>query len=68
MKDMTKKEMWTSRKLWFFIASLAIGCGAAIMGHLNYELVTLLCGLPSVYGIVNVRAKKVAQVDYDDAE
>lgn len=51
---------WRSRKLWFFMTSLAVGTAAAFAGHLSAELVTLLCALPSVYGVVNVRAKKVA--------
>lgn len=61
-------EKWKSRKLWFFISSFVAGVGLAVFGQLTAEVVSLLIGLPTVYGVVNVRAKSVEGVELEGGD
>lgn len=54
---------WKSRKLWLFIASFVAMIAAGFMGRLTYEFIAGLLALPSAYGILNLKEKKVTIQD-----
>lgn len=59
-------EKLKSRKLWFFLASLAACIGLAYVDRFTWEVGAFLLALPASYGIVNV-ANKQQQVAIMDA-
>jgi hypothetical protein len=54
---------WKSRKFWLFAASFTAMLVAGFMGRLTYEFIAGLLALPSAYGILNLKEKKVTIQD-----
>jgi hypothetical protein len=54
---------WRSRKFWLFAASFTAMLVAGFLGKLTYEFIAGLLALPSAYGLLNLKEKRVTIQD-----